>query len=111
MKWFYTLLVLCLGTLFFTNPDMQDFKEYIREESRRMIQENITPPGLAEALSGFGSEIAQSFVDDATIRKEYYLFSMYEIDLTPRNTSDRAYKFLGVGGTFVNLRKFDASQN
>jgi ADP-dependent phosphofructokinase/glucokinase len=110
MRWFYTLLVLCLATLFFTNPDMRDFKEYIKEESRRMIQENVSAPGLAEALSGAGSELAQAFVDYATTRKDYYLFSTYAIDLTPTNRSDKPLKFVGVGGSFINVRKFDAKQ-
>ena len=42
--------------------------------------------------------------------KDYYLFSTYEVDLTPTNRSDKPFKFVGVGGTFINLRKFDAKQ-
>ncbi len=110
MKLFYTLLVLCLGVLFFTNPDMDDFRSYVKEESKRMIQESARAPGLSEAIAGAGGEFAQSFVDEVTRREDYYLFSTYEIDLTPLNRSDKPFKFVGVGGTFINLRKFDARQ-
>lgn len=110
MKWFYTLLFICLGVLFFTNPDIDDFRSYVKEESRRMIQEGVTAPGLGDVLSDAGSQIAETFVDNVTKRKEYYLFSTYEIDLTPRNGSDKPFRFVGVGGTFINLRKFDARQ-
>lgn len=110
MRWFYTLIVLCLGILFFTNPDMDDFRSYIKEESRRMIQESANAPGLGDVLSDAGAELAESFVDNVTRRKNYYLFSTYEIDLTPRNRSDKPFRFVGVGGNFINLRKFDARQ-
>ena len=64
MKWFYILIVLCLGLLFLMNPDMGDFREYIKEESRRMIQEEVSAPGLADVLSGAGSQLAETFVDN-----------------------------------------------
>ncbi len=108
MKWFYILLVMCLGILFLSNPDMNDFREYVEEESRRMIQEGVNAPGLGDALSQAGSQLAEAFVDNMTKRNNYYIFSTYEIDLTPRNRSDEPYKFLGIGGSFINLTNFDA---
>ncbi len=110
MKWFYTLLAVCLGLLFFTNPDMNDFRGYVKEESQRMIREGVSAPGLGDALSDTGSQIAETFVENVTERKDYYLFSTYEIDLLPGNPSNKPFKFVGVGGTFINLRKFDARQ-
>lgn len=108
MKWFYALLIVSLGILFLSNPDMDDFRVFVKQESRRLIQEEVDAPGLGEILSGTGAELAESFVDNVTKRTDYYLFSTYEIDLTPRNPSDKSYTFLGIGDTFINLRKFDA---
>jgi len=110
MKWLYLAFFVCLGVLFFSNPDIDDFRPFIKEEARKIIQDQVNAPGLGDVLSGAGAELAESFVDNVTKRKNYYLFSTYEIDLTPRNRSDKPYTFVGIGGNFISFDKFDAKR-
>lgn len=106
MRWFWLFLVAAAGLLFFSNPGMQEFKAFVAEESGRLVQERVTSPGLGEVLSDGAAQLAENYVQNVTVHKDYYLFSTYKINLTPRAVSKRNWRFLGIGGTFIDLTKF-----
>ncbi len=106
MKWFWILSAVVLGLLFLSNPDMEDFKTYIAEEARELVREQTGAPGLGDILSDGAAQMAESYADEVTEHKDYYLFSTYKINIAPRNVSKRTWHFLGIGNNFINLTRF-----
>ncbi len=111
MKWFFILLVITAGVLFLSNPDIHDFKQFIKEEARELLQEEVGASALGQTLTEGGAEIAASFVDKVTDQNNYFLFSTYEVELAPRFGAPKRWLFLGIGGQFINLDKFDPKQD
>ena len=106
MKWFWILLALTAGLLYLTNPTMDDFQGFIKEESRIIIQDEATVPGLGDALADAASDPAQDYVESVTEYEDYYFFSTYKVNLAPRTITKRQWHFLGIGGSFINLSRF-----
>jgi hypothetical protein len=96
------ILVLAAGILFVTNPDSDDFSDHIRERIQERMTENVDESSLANDLSDLGANITARLAREVTSRKDYLLFSMYEID--PTGTDDETrWKYLGIAGQFVQL--------
>lgn len=106
MKWFWILLVVAIGILYFSNPDIQDFKVFIKEESKVLIQEQIGTSDVGQALSHTASQLAEQHIEQLTEYEDYYFFSTYKIELTATPVKVRKWHFLGIGGNFLNLSRF-----
>ncbi len=90
MKNFLLVAVIIAAGLFFTNPGKEDFKEFIKEQAYEHAETKVEKAFLALAEGLFG------VISDAFVRKNYYLFSIYELDDT---------RFLGIAGHFFPLEK------
>ncbi len=106
MKWFWILVVIAIGMLYFSNPDIQDFKAFIMEESKVLVQEQIGTSDPGQRLSESASLLAEQHIERLTNHKDYYLFSTYKIELAPTPVKVRTWHFLGIGGSFLNLSRF-----
>lgn len=95
---FLLVLLLLGGGLYFTNPDKDDFKEFIARAMNERKDE--LPEEFNEVLAGFGMEFSNlaGVLARLTHRKEFYLFSLYEIDYM-----DQRYLFLGIATQFIPL--------
>lgn len=97
----FIVFIMLIG-LFIANPTKEDFNDFassfIQEEVKNA---NITSSKLIDGLLGILSgKIAGATVDKAFIRKNYYLFSIYELELFEIN-----YRFVGILNSFIPLKK------
>ena len=83
---------LCLGgALVISNPTKADFNEYIKEQTR------INDNSLTGSLAGW---LFSKILSIGCTRRDYYLLSVYTIDLTPLTWHDpklpRMVRFVGI---------------
>lgn len=106
MRRFATYLVvgLLLGGLVVTNPGMDAFATFVGEQSERILRAETGDTPLGRVIAGAGADLASSYVDRVTTRQGYLLCSTYTLDLdgTP-DDSDHDWRFLGIGGQFIEL--------
>ena len=74
----WLILVLIFVLLFATNPSESKFKEFLTEKARK---ENKTDDPVASWMTEIISGTSARIEGLTTNRKEYYLFSTYEIGL------------------------------
>ncbi len=94
MKKIAFVLALVAVFLFFTNPDHEDFNDYFQKRIEKQVEKN-NPGPFGKFLASFSSALA-GFADNAFVRDNYYLFSVYRMG---------DYKVLGIGGQFFPLNK------
>lgn len=99
MKGIITAIILVGIVLLFvvTNPSTDDYEAYLKQE---MSNEAKGEDDLSAALAGLFGGVAGSLLANASTRKNYVLFSIYETDL---GTSE--YVALGVLGNFFVLHE------
>lgn len=102
------LALLAIVLLFALNPDMEDFKQFVEERSEKSLLTKTGDSELGLMLSSIGSSLAGGFVDRITDRKDYILLSTYQIDLGGRNETEDGWRFLGIGGQFIELERPEA---
>ena len=76
----YTLIFIAiLGLMVFTNPTMDDYQEFARQEMRKLAerQGDDTSRALVALFGGFAS----GFVVGQTQRKDYVFLSMYTMQI------------------------------
>ena len=108
MRTFIILLALVLVGLLLTNPDMEDFKVYAESRSEELLSDKLGDSALGRAASRFGSSLAGDLVPQITERKNYGLFSMYEIGGRGESDTNGAadgdsWRFVGIAGSFFQI--------
>lgn len=94
---YWLLLILVAIILFATNPSEVQFKEYLKEGARTELKSQETVEGkLSHIVSGAATRLAGL----AAKRKEYYLFSTYEITVPGTR-----YIYIGIFNHFFPIRK------
>ena len=88
-------LVAFIALLALTNPDTDEYSDYLREELAREAREEDE---LAGALMAIFGGLAESVLANATSRDNYVLFSVYTTDLDPDELV-----VLGILGNFIVL--------
>jgi hypothetical protein len=98
MKGSITAIVLAATVLLFvvTNPTLDDYEDYLRQELAREAREEDEVAGALVALLG---GFAGSLLANATTRDNYLLFSVYATDL-----DTEGLLVLGILGNFLVLR-------
>ncbi len=106
-------LLFLTAFLYVTNPDKEDFKEYIAARIEREIQKETSPGDqtaeifkpFAEGLARLGAGLGATF----SRRDNYYLFSIYTLDLPdPEGGRQAAWKYLGIAKMFIPLQQKQA---
>lgn len=94
--------VVLIGGLVLTNPGLDAFSAFVEDRSARILQRETGNSPVGRAIAGAGAGLAASFVDRVSQRQNYFVFSIYTIDLdgTP---NDADWRFLGVGRQFIEL--------
>jgi hypothetical protein len=100
------LIILGAGWLAYANPGMEDFQTFTKEQSQDYLENELGDNVVGRALAQAGSSIASDYVDQLVDRKNYVLFSVFEVgqnlDENEREDED-SWKYLGIGGKFVKL--------
>lgn len=115
MKTVINIVVLALIGLALnvTNPSQNDFIDFASSEIKKKYPEldfkaDQAANGIEKLLAGFGNMMITNFLAEATTRKDYWLFSIYEVNLkAARDFGVQAnnMRILGVAGQFIALSK------
>ena len=106
MKTTGIIMLILAAVLFATNPDKDDFKEYMAAKIKEEIVKETRDKGevagifkpFAEGLAELGGALGTTFTE----RDNYYLFSIYTFQL-PSNPDEKPVKFLGIAKQFIEL--------
>ena len=111
-------LVVQLVVVFFlgialnaSNPSKADFVEFAGAKVKKDYPEldfrgSGGSDGVENILAGFGNMMITNYLNEYTARKDYFIFSIYELDMrVARDFGIQAknMKVLGVVGQFVPL--------
>jgi hypothetical protein len=94
-------LVALVGLMIYTNPSMDDFSNYVRQHVINETKKEMKDP-LGQFLTSILGGIAGGVVGSQTMRTDYILFSIYEVQL-----GREQFKALGICRNFVVLEKPD----
>lgn len=100
----FILLLLVAGALFYFNPTMDQFKIFLEEEADHLLTREIGGGNLGRAIAGLGSNLIGSMADDITERQDFFVCSLYTIDLDRSQNDDDQWQFLGIAGQFIQLK-------
>ncbi len=103
--------VLCAFGLSVTNPTKNDFVDFaslqIKKEYPHLdFKAEEKASTLDKMIAGFGNALIRNYLAEATTRRDYWIFSLYEVDMKlARDFGVKAknMKVLGIGGTFMPL--------
>lgn len=95
-------LAVLLGALAYTNPGMKAFKTHVEDEAATHIRNEIgSDSWIGDALGGLAGNALASRADEYTTRTNYFVASVYAVDL---DRDDRPeLKWLALGNRFVQL--------
>jgi hypothetical protein len=92
----WIIIILGIILLYATNPSEQQFTSYLKGKIEAEARGDESPAGnLTRVLSGAAASIAGL----ATVRKDYYLCSTYELGLPGEE-----HLFLGILDHFIKLK-------
>lgn len=109
-----TLVLALVGfVLNLTNPSQNDFIDFASEEVKKKYPEldfksEQSANGIEKLVAGFGNMMITNFLTEATTRKDYWLFSVYELNLKAARDFGvpvKNMKILGIAGQFIPLSK------
>lgn len=110
MRTALVIIILAVIALIWYNPEMEDFKVFVEERSELILQQEVGEGALGRILSGAGARLAGAYVDRITERHNYLVFSTYEIDLDGAEADEDVWRFVGIGGRFLELERPAALQ-
>ena len=113
MKYFLIAL-LCIG-LNVTNPSKTDFIEFASIHIKEKYPDlNFKPESnatdLEKIISGLGNTMITNFLTESTSQKDYWILSVFEVDMKLARDfgiKEKNLKVLGVAGTFVPLSEIN----
>lgn len=93
------LVIISLG-LYTNNPTKDDFRRFVEETFRKEFTINSSEKNiLTSFLSNVTSSIAGRAASSMATRDDYYLFSIYSVDIM-----DAKIKFIGIFNRFFPLQ-------
>ncbi len=101
-RFLFIAFLLCLVYAAITNPGKEEFISYLAHEQIEKT-DNILGKSIINALKKYADEIIakeKGEIEDLVIRKNYYLFSKYEVDLP---VIDQHVTYIGALNTFTKL--------
>jgi biotin-(acetyl-CoA carboxylase) ligase len=106
------LLIIGFG-LNVTNPSKNEFIDFASAQIKKKYPDldfnaKLNGSGLEKMIAGFGNMIITNFLNEATTRKDYVMFSIYELDMKMARdfgVEAKNMKILGIAGNFFPLTK------
>jgi len=104
MRFFLYLLVIGLG-LYMFNPDEEDFAQHVETRSGEYLSTQAGDSRLGQVLADLGADVTKALAAHVTDRQNFYLFSIYTIDLDGEEADEEEWKFLAIATKFITLKK------
>ena len=109
MKYFLIAL-LCIG-LNVTNPSKTDFIEFASIQIKKKYPELDFKPessatGLEKLIFGFGNTMVSNFLTESTTQKDYWIFSIFEVDMKLARdfgVKEKNIKVIGILDKFIPM--------
>ena len=109
-------LVLVAGLLFLLNPGPEAFRVFLTEELAQQAEQRARDAG-EEVAGRFGGKVAGvlarrlgqeagDLTSEAFERKDYYLASVYYVDVNGRRPGGE-WSFLGIAGQFFPIDEIE----
>ena len=92
--------------LAFTNPEKSEFVQFLNKQIIKSMDEKT--PDLGKEGKTFASGLMAIAIDKTTERKDYFVFSVYNVDTSVFrlfNNDVPDLKFLGIGSQFIPMGK------
>jgi hypothetical protein len=91
------LVVIILGLLAITNPDMDDFKQAARDRLEKELEgKSDVEKAIGKMLGGTATDLLAS----RTTRTNMILGSLYSFSV-----DDKEYRYIGIASFFIPLQK------
>ena len=100
MKKLVALLAI-LVAMAVLNPEMRDFRDYVENTVGDRLAAEID----SDALKQLGAGAVALLAEQVSVRKNYFVFSTYTIDLDGPDRKGSDWLFLGIGDMFFQLRE------
>ncbi len=94
----FFIFIALLVAAFFTNPTLEDFQHEVRDQVQVQLDRMIEDPTLS-VIAQMGSQFSDDMVEKLITRKNYYVCSVYTIELP-----DGDYRYLGAYHLFYPLQ-------
>lgn len=101
-------MFIAIGVLIWLNPDMAAFESYVEDRSEEILLRETGDTGFGRFLSEIGGALAGTFVEGITEHNDYFLFSTYTLDFDGEEDEGEEWRFLGIGGQFIELERPEA---
>jgi hypothetical protein len=105
---FLLILGVIVGTLALFNPGEDDFRVFVRERAAEMATDRARAAGgdlFGSVVGSVGGALAEAFASRAVERDSYLVASVYTLDLDGPEHDREEWRFLGVAGQFIPLKK------
>ena len=92
--------------LAFTNPEKSEFVQFLNKQIIKSMDEKT--PDLVKEAKTFASGLMAIAIDKTTERKDYFVFSVYNVDTSVFrlfNNDVPDLKFLGIGSQLFHWEK------
>lgn len=100
MKMLVALLAVLIA-LAVLNPEMRDFRDYVENN----VDDKLAAETDSDALRRLGAGAVALLAEQVSVRKNYFLFSTYTIDLDGPEREVNDWHFLGIADMFFQLRE------
>jgi len=105
----FLLLAALVAVLALTNPSQEDFADFLRTTATSQVEARY--PGVGGIVEGLLRGGAGQMAADAFERENYFVCSVYRLDLSRGRLDNAEFVFLGIAGRFVPLRTPDDVRN
>jgi hypothetical protein len=105
---FLLILGVLVGTLAIFNPDEGDFQAFAAERAAEAVSDRARDVGgglFADVVGSVGGTLAGAVARRTVHRDDYLVCSIYTIDLDGPSRQAEEWRFLGVAGQFIPLKK------
>jgi hypothetical protein len=102
------LVLILLGTLALFNPSPEDFRAFAQQRVQDTISDHARAAGgglFGDIGAAVGGTLAGALANRTAQRDNYFVASVYTIDLDGANRDAEEWKFLGIAGQFIPLKK------
>lgn len=107
MKFLFFLAILA-GTLALFNPNEDDFRTFVQERATDTISDygRATGGSLLGVVAGeIGGRLMSALASETVERDNFFVFSLYTVDLDGSPGDAEEWRFLGIAKQFIPLKE------
>lgn len=100
----FAVLILA-AILVFTNPGPESFERFVEDSVAQILVAQAGDSPAGPLVGQLGGALASRLARRHTERDNYFLFSVYRLDLRAAGIPADEWRFLGIGTTFLELHR------